>query len=147
MKRHEYGILLLLFMTVALLFRFGMLNRNIVPENRITAYFPRQGDETEKALLSLFSKAKAGGYLYVAIYSFTNERVCQALIDAKRRGVDVRVITDRINACESGQRKFWILSRNLRSGLKPTRMIITTIPACIRRQASSTIGSSPPGAA
>jgi phosphatidylserine/phosphatidylglycerophosphate/cardiolipin synthase-like enzyme len=34
-------------------------------------------------------------YLYVAVYGLTSPRVVEAMVEAKKRGVDVRLITDR----------------------------------------------------
>ena len=34
-------------------------------------------------------------YLYVAAYGFTSPRAVEAMVEAKKRGVDVRLITDR----------------------------------------------------
>jgi phosphatidylserine/phosphatidylglycerophosphate/cardiolipin synthase-like enzyme len=36
--------------------------------------------------------------IYVAIYSFTSDRLAEALIEARRRGVDVRVVMERREA-------------------------------------------------
>jgi len=38
----------------------------------------------------------------VQAYSFTSPEIVKALADAKRRGVDVRVILDKSNACRDG---------------------------------------------
>ncbi|MCS6316360.1 MAG: hypothetical protein H8K05_00980, partial [Nitrospira sp.] len=39
--------------------------------------------------------ARATRYIYVSVYALTAPSVVKALVEAKRRGVDVRVITDR----------------------------------------------------
>ena len=39
--------------------------------------------------------AHATRYIYVSVYALTAPSVVKALVEAKRRGVDVRVITDR----------------------------------------------------
>ena len=39
--------------------------------------------------------ARATRYIYVSVYGLTAPSVVKALVDAKHRGVDVRVITDR----------------------------------------------------
>ena len=44
-------------------------------------------------LIALYAHARR--YIYVAIYGMTFPPIVKALIDAKKRGVDVRVITDR----------------------------------------------------
>jgi phosphatidylserine/phosphatidylglycerophosphate/cardiolipin synthase-like enzyme len=40
--------------------------------------------------------------IYVAIYSFTSDRLAEALIEARRRGVDVRVVMERREADVTG---------------------------------------------
>jgi phosphatidylserine/phosphatidylglycerophosphate/cardiolipin synthase-like enzyme len=40
--------------------------------------------------------------IYVAIYSFTSDRLAEALIEARRRGVDVRVVMERREANVTG---------------------------------------------
>jgi phosphatidylserine/phosphatidylglycerophosphate/cardiolipin synthase-like enzyme len=44
-------------------------------------------------LAALYGHAKR--YLYVAVYTLTSPRAVEAMVAAKKRGVDVRVITDR----------------------------------------------------
>ncbi|MDP1947052.1 MAG: phospholipase D-like domain-containing protein, partial [Nitrospirota bacterium] len=44
-------------------------------------------------LAALYGQAKR--YLYVAVYGLTTPRAVEAMIAAKKRGVDVRLITDR----------------------------------------------------
>lgn len=44
-------------------------------------------------LIALYDHARR--YIYVAVYAMTFPPIVKALIDAKKRGVDVRVITDR----------------------------------------------------
>ncbi len=39
--------------------------------------------------------AHATRYIYVSVYALTSPSIVKALVEAKRRGVDVRVITDR----------------------------------------------------
>ena len=52
-------------------------------------------------LVALYGRAKR--YVYVASYGLTYPPVVKALISAKRRGVDVRVITDRERLTDSKQ--------------------------------------------
>ena len=48
--------------------------------------------------LVTFTLAQAKSRAWVAMYSFTNQTIAQALIDAKNRGVDVRVIVEKQQA-------------------------------------------------
>lgn len=50
-------------------------------------------DEPIDRVIDLY--AYATKYIYVAVYGLTAPSVVKALVEAKRRGVDVRVITDR----------------------------------------------------
>ncbi len=44
-------------------------------------------------LVTLYGHARR--YLYVAVYGLTSPRAVEAMVAAKKRGVDVRLITDR----------------------------------------------------
>lgn len=48
--------------------------------------------------LVLSTLQEADTRIWVAMYSFTNENLAQGLMDAKQRGVDVRVIVDKQQA-------------------------------------------------
>lgn len=58
------------------------------------AFSPNTGATT--ALVKLISEAKHT--VRVAAYSFTSKDVAKALIDANKRGIDVRVVLDKSNA-------------------------------------------------
>ena len=47
---------------------------------------------------------RAARYIYVAVYGLTSPRAVEALVAAKRRGVDVRMITDQGRTEEPKQR-------------------------------------------
>lgn len=47
--------------------------------------------------------AKAQNQVLVQAYSFTSPEVVKALVDAKRRGVDVRAVLDKSNFCKAGK--------------------------------------------
>lgn len=53
-------------------------------------------------LVALYEKARR--YIYVAVYGFTYPPIVKALVAAKRRGVDVRVISDREKLNDPKQR-------------------------------------------
>jgi phosphatidylserine/phosphatidylglycerophosphate/cardiolipin synthase-like enzyme len=53
-------------------------------------------------LAALYEKARR--YIYVAVYGFTYPPIVKALVAAKKRGVDVRVITDREKLNDPKQR-------------------------------------------
>lgn len=53
-------------------------------------------------LATLYGHAKR--YLYVSVYGLTSPRAVEAMVAAKKRGVDVRLITDRQRADDDKQR-------------------------------------------
>lgn len=50
-------------------------------------------DQPIDHVVSLY--AHATRYIYVSVYALTSPSVVKALVEAKRRGLDIRVITDR----------------------------------------------------
>jgi phosphatidylserine/phosphatidylglycerophosphate/cardiolipin synthase-like enzyme len=62
-------------------------------DTRIQYYFTKAGDHPEKALVAVINSARSS--LDVAIYSITQKDIVKAIIEAQRRGVKVRLITDR----------------------------------------------------
>jgi len=57
--------------------------------------------QNDRALVSAIGAA--GKYVYFAIYEFTKENIADALVDAKRRGLDVEGIMDAGQSQNSGQ--------------------------------------------
>lgn len=58
-------------------------------------YFSPQGG-CEERVVHLINETKST--LDVAIYSLNNEKIVHALMDAKKRGVAIRVLLDRVQA-------------------------------------------------
>jgi len=52
--------------------------------------------QSEDVILRFITEAKKS--VHVAAYSFTSKEIAQALLDAKARGVDVRVVVDKSQA-------------------------------------------------
>lgn len=69
----------------------------------VSVYFPRAGQDAEGELISTLNTA--GKKLDVAIYEFTDTKIADAIVAAKKRGVTVRLMTDRENAGQSAQKK------------------------------------------
>jgi phosphatidylserine/phosphatidylglycerophosphate/cardiolipin synthase-like enzyme len=61
--------------------------------NNLETYFTRKDGNLDKTLIKEMNTAQKN--LNVAIYSLTKEDIANAIIDAKKRGVDVKVITDK----------------------------------------------------
>lgn len=62
----------------------------------IHIYFSPQDKTISNAVLPIIENAKS--YIYIPIFVITENRVVEALISAKQRGVDVRLISDALNA-------------------------------------------------
>jgi len=71
-----------------------------VTDASVDIYYAPEDLPGEK-LAALYGKARR--YIYVAIYGFTYPPIVKELVAAKRRGVDVRVITDREKLNDSKQ--------------------------------------------
>lgn len=59
-------------------------------------------DKPLEHLVRIYDRAKQ--YIFVAVYGFTSPLSVKALINAKRRGVDVRLLTDRERLNDPKQR-------------------------------------------
>jgi phosphatidylserine/phosphatidylglycerophosphate/cardiolipin synthase-like enzyme len=74
------------------------------PASSVTApevlYSPE--DRPANRLVALYEEARQS--IYLAVYGFTYPPIVQALVAAKKRGVDVRVITDRGKLDDQKQR-------------------------------------------
>jgi len=78
---------------LACLLSFGLLS-SAAPASALSLdvwYAPE--DEPLKLVVQLYDRATR--YIFVAVYGLTSPMAVKALVEAKRRGVDVRVITDR----------------------------------------------------
>jgi len=63
---------------------------------KISAYFSPQDKAIEKAILPLIRNAKK--YIYIPTFVLTEKRVANELINAKKRGVEVKILIDALNA-------------------------------------------------
>lgn len=64
--------------------------------NNMKVYFSPQDKALANGILPIIREAK--DYIYIPIFVITENRVVQELINAKKRGVDVRLISDALNA-------------------------------------------------
>jgi phosphatidylserine/phosphatidylglycerophosphate/cardiolipin synthase-like enzyme len=69
---------------------------------KVEYYFPRAGQDVQSQLISVINSADKT--LDVAIYSFTDSKIGDAIIQANQRGVTVRVITDQEQAAGKTQK-------------------------------------------
>ena len=72
-------------------------------DGTVKYYFPRDGQAPEPVLVNVINSSKKS--LDIAIYSFTDSNIADAVVNAKKRGVAVRVITDRECSSDTSQKK------------------------------------------
>jgi phosphatidylserine/phosphatidylglycerophosphate/cardiolipin synthase-like enzyme len=70
-------------------------------EKNVEWAFTREKDHPEKLLVNTIEAAKSE--IDVMIYSITQDNVIKAILDAKKRGVNVRIITDQEQAQNRSQ--------------------------------------------
>jgi phosphatidylserine/phosphatidylglycerophosphate/cardiolipin synthase-like enzyme len=80
---------------------------------KVEYYFPRAGQDVQSQLISVINSADKT--LDVAIYSFTDTKIGDAMIQAHQRGVTVRVITDQEQATGKSQKA--LLKKLVQAGI------------------------------
>lgn len=80
----------------------GINSTGEVTQPNSQIYFPRRGDKPELALQALYLSAQNN--LDIAIYSLTHPIIVKAIGDAYKRGVKVRIITDKIQSAGNTQK-------------------------------------------
>lgn len=71
-------------------------SNKILTENASGIYFSPQNKTIQNAILPLIKKSKT--YIYIPAFLISHKEMVSELIQAKNRGVDVRIITDALNA-------------------------------------------------
>ena len=67
-------------------------NSFIIDNSNVRIYFSPQDKTVERALIPLIDNAK--NYIYLPVFVLTHKKMTDALIRAKNRGVDVKIILD-----------------------------------------------------
>jgi phosphatidylserine/phosphatidylglycerophosphate/cardiolipin synthase-like enzyme len=75
--------------------------------SQITVLYSLDKKQNDQALVGVIKAAHQ--YVYFAIYEFTKENIAAALINAKRRGLDVRGIADAKQSAGAQQEKILAL--------------------------------------
>lgn len=69
------------------------LNNHVkVSASAVSVYFSPQDKTIDTSIIPLINNAKK--YIYIPIFVITHKNMCEALINAQKRGVDVRIILD-----------------------------------------------------
>lgn len=68
----------------------------------VHCYFPRDGQAAQPELIDIIRSSQKT--LDIAIYSFTDPEISDAIREAKQRGVSVRLITDREQSSSKSQK-------------------------------------------
>lgn len=84
-----------------------------VSDSGVQYYFPRDGQQPEPVLVNIMNRAKST--LDVAIYSITDTDIADAMLAAKRRGVAVRVLSDR--ECSENRSQAKVLAEFKNAGI------------------------------
>jgi len=79
-------------------------------------YFPRAGQAPEPVLVSIISSAKKT--LDIAIYSITDQAIGNAIIADKKRGVVVRIISDKTESGNKYQKALLTTLKNAKIPIK-----------------------------
>ena len=86
------SILVIILMTAAVLVVTGLLQAGAVSSANIEVLYAPHDAPLDR-IVTLYQQAKR--YIYVSVYGLTYPRAVEALVAAKKRGVDVRMLTDQ----------------------------------------------------
>lgn len=70
--------------------------KDVPSSSNLSVYFPKAGQDPAPILTGLYDKADS--HIDVAIYSLTHPEIVKALVNAKKRNVNIRIITDKTEA-------------------------------------------------
>ncbi len=87
------------------------------PSDTVSYYFPRAGQKAQPQLLKIIGSSKKS--LDIAIYCLTDPQIADAIVQAKKRSVTVRVLTDHDQSTTKDQKA--LLSSIKKAGI-PIKM-------------------------
>ena len=91
---HKWSVLIALFSLMPLLVA-SQSSADSLPSDRISVYFSSQDRNLEEVLVALYREVQKGGYIWIITSSLTHPVLGHALVEARKRGVDVKLISDR----------------------------------------------------
>lgn len=95
-------ILIAIISILTLLTGCGKVVKADINNQPIETYFTRQQGNLNTVLINNINQANKS--LYVAIYAITRQDIADSIINAKSRGIDVKIITDKINSQSKSQK-------------------------------------------
>lgn len=101
------SLLIITISAAILLLSCAYLPNQVVVPNQVNAsspvlLFPRAGGDAAPMLVSLYGSAIKK--IDIAIYSLTHPDIVKAITDAKKRGISIRIISDKIQAAGNSQK-------------------------------------------
>lgn len=72
----------------------SQIEQAIAREGIASMFAPNNDDIVHRTFVNEISRVPANGYIYIAIQHFLHRGIGQALVNASRKGVDVRIIMD-----------------------------------------------------
>ncbi len=122
-KRRIVGLSSLIFLIILLLYlgleslpdvdRFIDIIKHLdipIKERSVKVYFSPQGG-AQNAIIDVIRSAKKE--IFVAMYYFTSRPIAQAIVDAKKRGVDVKVLLDESQLTEKFSKYKYLLKSGI----------------------------------
>lgn len=85
-------------------------NKTNVDGGNISYYFSNEGEKPDKQLINLINSSTKT--LDIAIYSLTKKDIVDAIISAKKRNVNVRLMSDKTEAATKAQKEELILIKD-----------------------------------
>lgn len=89
---------------------------NTSNSNNVSYYFARQTPNVDQQLIKVIDSSKST--LDIAIYSLTKQSIVDSIISAKNRGVNVRVMSDKVESKSKSESKELVLLKNAKIPVK-----------------------------
>lgn len=85
--------------------------KNVIGKSTATVYFSPQDSIVTKVVIPQVQKSKK--YIYMPVFLITHKELTNELIRAKKRGVDVRLITDAVNVANRASKHKLLRENNV----------------------------------
>jgi len=108
--------MLLIFITFTVTCTPQTIKQTQTQSTNIQYYFTRANQHCDIQLIKVIDSAKSK--VDIAIYSLTKKSIVDSIIQAKSKGIQVRVITDKIESKTKSEKKMLILLKNANIPIK-----------------------------